>query len=140
MRKLAGFLMIAMVGVILFSFKSGSEPGIKFENYTFERAKKEAKKSGKLLFIDAYTDWCGPCRAMANGACKDENVGKAFDQSFVSIKIEMEKNPDGPEVARMYGVRAYPTLLVIDGDGKLVKQLIGMQSADRLIALAESVR
>ncbi len=51
----------------------------------------------------------------------------------------MEKDEDGPEVARMYNVRAYPTLLVIDGEGNLVKQVIGFQTKDRLIALAESV-
>ena len=51
----------------------------------------------------------------------------------------MEKDKDGPETALMYKIKAYPTLLIIDGKGNLVKQAIGMQSADGLIALAKSV-
>ena len=51
----------------------------------------------------------------------------------------MEKNPDGKEVARMYNVRAYPTLIIIDGEGNLVKQTIGFQTKERIISFAKSV-
>ena len=77
---------------------------------------------------------------MAATAFKDERVGDLYNASFINIKVEMEKDVDGPEIARMYKVKAYPTLLMIDGKGNLVKQAIGMQSADQLIALAKSVK
>lgn len=113
--------------------------GITFKKKSFEEAKKEAKKSGKLIFIDAYTDWCGPCKRMAATSFKDAKVGEMFNKNFVNMKVEMEKDADGPELARKYRVVAYPTLLIVDGNGKLVKQAVGMKSSDQLIALAKSV-
>ena len=113
--------------------------GIAFKSMTLEKAKKEAMKSGKLIFIDAYTDWCGPCKRMAATSFKDLAVGQLFNANFINLKIEMEKNPEGPGIARKYSVKAYPTLIIIDGTGKVVKQTIGMKSKDQLLALAESV-
>lgn len=113
--------------------------GITFKKRTFEEAKAEAKKSGKLIFIDAYTDWCGPCKRMAATSFKDPKVGELFNDNFVNLKVEMEKDSDGPNLARKYGVNAYPTLLIVDGNGKLVKQSVGMKSSAQLIALANSV-
>jgi len=116
-----------------------AEGGITFESMTLEKAMKEAKKSGKLIFVDAYTDWCGPCKYMAATSFKDAAVGELFNKSFINIKVEMEKDAEGPEIARLYSVKAYPTLLLIDGNGRLVKQSVGAKSSDQLIALANSV-
>ena len=76
---------------------------------------------------------------MAATSFKDPAVGKLFNANFINLKIEMEKNPEGPGIARKYGVKAYPTLIIIDGTGKVVKQTIGMKSKDQLLALANSV-
>ncbi|XOV68148.1 MAG: thioredoxin family protein [Fluviicola sp.] len=113
--------------------------GISFKKKSFEEAKQEAKKSGKLIFIDAYTDWCGPCKRMAATSFKDPKVGDLFNKNFINLKVEMEKDADGPELARKYRVVAYPTLLIVDGNGKLIKQAVGMKNSDQLIALAKSV-
>ncbi len=121
------------------SGKMAPTSGISFKKKSFEDAKKEAKKSGKLIFIDAYTDWCGPCKRMAATSFKDPKVGELFNKNFVNLKVEMEKDADGPELARKYRVVAYPTLLIVDGNGKLIKQSVGMKSSDQLIALAKSV-
>ncbi len=117
-----------------------SDGGIEFEKMSLAQAKKKAIETGKIIFIDCYTDWCGPCKRMAATAFKDERVGALYNASFINIKVEMEKDADGPEIARLYKIKAYPTLLMIDGKGNLVKQAIGMQSADQLIALAKSVK
>ena len=113
--------------------------GIKFRGMSLEEAKKEAKSTGKIIFIDAYTDWCGPCKKMAATTFTDEKVGEVFNSKFINIKIEMEKSEDGPAVARAYGVRAYPTLLFIDGSGMLKKQVVGLQTPEQLIAVAKSI-
>ncbi|MBL4862541.1 MAG: DUF255 domain-containing protein [Crocinitomicaceae bacterium] len=75
---------------------------------------------------------------MAATSFKDKEVGELFNENFINLKIEMEKNPDGKEIARLYNVRAYPTLIFIDGNGRVVKQSIGMKTTSQLIAMAES--
>jgi len=51
----------------------------------------------------------------------------------------MEKNADGREISRMYKINAYPTLLIINGEGELQKKVVGMQKAGGLIQLANAV-
>lgn len=157
MKKIIAVLGVGALGLIFMSSTCSQEvattresskpirtnampgPGISFDSMTFEKAKKEAEKSGKLIFIDAYTDWCGPCKRMAATSFVDPAVGDVFNKNFINLKIEMEKDPEGPEIARLYGVKAYPTLLIVDGSGKLIKQSMGMKTSEQLIALAQSV-
>lgn len=116
------------------------QTGIDFKNSTFENALAEAKKTGKLIFLDAYTDWCGPCKNMAATSFKNEAVASLYNAKFINIKIEMEKSPEGPGLAQKYGIKAYPSLLFLDGDGKIVKYVVGFQSANQLIDIANSIK
>lgn len=138
MKKVIGILSVAVIAVVLMSSFAGKDKGIEFENITLEKAKKEAAKSGKLVFIDAYTDWCGPCKRMAATTFQDPEVGEFFNENFVNLKVEMEKDADGPEIAKRYRVSAYPTMLIIDGNGNLVKSVIGFKTKEQLMAIAES--
>src|SRR5690606_38708141 len=140
MKKLISILSIGFMFVILMtSASSQSESEINFQHIDLTEAKAQAVKTGKYIFIDCYTDWCGPCKRMAATSFKDPRVAAVFNKQFINIKIEMEKDKDGPETALQYKIKGYPTLLIIDGQGNLIKQAVGMQSADGLIALAKSV-
>jgi thiol:disulfide interchange protein len=139
MKKVVGILFVAVIAVAMMSSFAGKGKGIQFSKVTLEKAKKEASKSGKLIFIDAYTDWCGPCKRMAATTFQDPEVGEFFNKNFVNMKVEMEKDVDGVEIAKRYRVSAYPTLLIIDGNGSLVKSVIGFKTKAQLMAIAESV-
>lgn len=149
MKKLFGILSVAVLTMAFVYEKSDSsvtvnapvqsESGIRFKNVSLERAKELAAETDKLIFIDAYTSWCGPCKRMAATSFKDDEVGEIFNDKFVNLKIDIEKDADGPEVAKLYKVRAYPTLLIIDSKGKLVKSSVGFMTSDQLISLANSV-
>ena len=143
MKKVIGLLAI---GIISMAFvvknekaRIQEEGGIKFKNISLEKAKKESTDSGKLIFIDAHTSWCGPCKKMAATSFKDAEVAEIYNEKFINLKIDCEKDADGPEISRLYKIKAYPTLLIIDGNGKLIKQIVGFQTADGLKAIANSV-
>lgn len=116
-----------------------AETGISFQKISLDEAKALAKKSNKLIFIDCYTTWCGPCKAMDKNVFSQEKVGTTFNQKFINIKLDMEKDADGKKVAADYRVNSYPTLLFMDKDGTLKKRAIGMKSADDLISIAKSL-
>lgn len=140
MKRIFGILSLGLMMILLMtSVSSAPQNGISFQHIDLTEAKAQAVKTGKYIFIDCYTDWCGPCKRMAATSFMDDRVANVFNKQFINIKIEMEKDKDGPETALMYKIKAYPTLLIIDGNGKLIKQAIGMQSADGLLALAKSV-
>jgi thiol-disulfide isomerase/thioredoxin len=146
MKKLFGFLLVAGMVSTAFVSKSKLETssvvmkdGIDFQKSSYDEAIKEAKKSGKLIFIDAYTEWCGPCKKMAATSFMDPEVASLFNSKFINLKVEMEKSTDGPMIAQKYSVRAYPSLLFINGEGKVVKYAVGYQTAEQLIAIGKSL-
>ncbi|MGB1018129.1 MAG: thioredoxin domain-containing protein [Chitinophagales bacterium] len=98
--------------------------GIAFFKGTFDEAKAEAKKEGKLIFMDAYATWCGPCKRMARDVFPTKEAGEYFNANFVNVKMDMEKG-EGRGLAKKYGVRSYPTLLFIDYNGDVVYETKG---------------
>lgn len=145
MKKSIGLLMMLAVIASAFVWKSEQKStfqdavGIKFKGISLDEAKTQAKSSGKIIFIDCYTDWCGPCKKMAASSFKDPKVAALFNEKFINLKVEMEKSEDGPGLARMYGVKAYPTLLFIDANGKLKESKIGFQTAEQLVDIAKKL-
>jgi len=92
--------------------------GIDFKHIAFEEASQQAKAQDKLVFIDFYTEWCGPCKRLAAGPFKEQANGDFFNQHFISLKLDAEK--EGRKAASRYQVRSYPTLLFVNGDGEIV--------------------
>lgn len=139
-KILGGLALIFIVSSFVWNTnKDEKETGIMFEHVSLEEAKQLAKETGKIIFIDAYAEWCGPCKRMAATAFKEQEVGDVYNSKFINLKIDCEKDADGPEIAKRYKIRAYPTLLFIDAEGKLVKSVIGMRDGNQLIALSESI-
>lgn len=115
-----------------------STTGMTFFEGTWDEALEMAKQENKLIFLDAYASWCGPCKLLKKNVFPLEEVGGLYNEHFINIAIDMEKG-FGPQLARNYQVTAYPTLLFIDGDGKLVKKAIGYHPKDQFIALGKEV-
>ena len=108
------------------------QSGIQFVQLPLEEALKQAKAENKLVFLDCYTSWCGPCRMMASKVFTQKAVGDLFNERFVNLKMDMEKGA-GVDVAKRYNVSAYPTMLLLDGDGQVVYKIIGARRATDLM-------
>ena len=134
--------LIGLMAIVTLAFTPADDTDkeIKFEHLGFEEALKLAKEKKKLIFIDCYTVWCGPCKHMAATAFKDDEVADVYNDQFINLKIEMQKDADGPELSRRYAVQGYPTLLIVDHNGKVVERRLGMQSSNALLDLARSVK
>lgn len=98
--------------------------GISFEHSSWEDILKKAKEENKLIFIDAYTTWCGPCKMMARNVFTDAEVGTFFNQNFINVKLDMEKEP-GLSLKTKLNVTAYPTLIFIDANEKIEHKAVG---------------
>ena len=105
---------------------------------TFAEAQEKAKAEDKLIFMDAYTDWCGPCKWMSKNTFTDESVASFFNENFINVKMNMEKG-EGPGLARKYRVRGYPSLLFLNADGSVAHTKLGAQDASSFLALGKRV-
>ncbi|KQR92431.1 thiol:disulfide interchange protein [Chryseobacterium sp. Leaf180] len=129
MKKSAilGFLFIAVL-----SFAQG----IQFESGNFASLLAKAKKENKLIFVDAYAVWCGPCKLMVKNIFPLKDVGEYYNTHFVNAKIDMEKG-EGIELAKKYKVSAFPTYLFINGDGEEVHRTLGYVEEKAFIQFAK---
>ncbi len=110
------------------------EKGIHFHHDKWENVLAEAKKENKLIFLDAYTSWCGPCKWMAANVFTNDTAAQFYTKNFVNAKFDMEKG-EGKILAECYHVTMYPTLLFINGDGEVVHQACGSMPLDKFLAL-----
>ncbi len=117
--------------------QAGQE-GIMFTTGGYEAALARAKAESKLLFVDCYTTWCGPCKMLTRQTFPDKAVGDFFNTHFVSIQIDME-NGEGVELAKRWGVDAYPTMIVLDADGNERGRIVGFQSPAQLLEQVHNI-
>lgn len=121
--------------VALFVFTNVFSQGIQFEHGTFSEALAKAKKENKMVFMDCYTTWCGPCKYLAKNVFTQKEVGEFFNKNFVNVKMDMESEAGKPLMGR-YQVSAFPTLLWLDGDGNIQHKTMGAGDAKSLIGTA----
>ena len=122
--------------LMLISISMLSAQGITFEKGSWAEVVNKAKAENKYIFVDAYAEWCGPCKWMAKNVFTDAKVAEHFNSKFVNYKFDMEKG-EGPEFAKTYAVAAYPTLLFFNPNGELVHKVLGAQPADQLLMQSE---
>jgi thioredoxin 1 len=115
------------------------EEGIRFVTAPWAKVLKQAKAEKKIIFFDAYAIWCGPCISMQKDVFTRPDVAAYFNRQFINVKVDVEQG-EGPELAQRYQAEYLPTLLFIDGNGRVVKKIIGKQSADKLLAEAKTVK
>lgn len=130
--------VIALVCAFCSELKAQNNEGVVFlENKTFAEALETAKASGKKLFLDCYTTWCGPCKMMTSKIFPQKEAGDYFNAEFVNIKIDMEKG-EGIELAKRFKIKAYPTFIMFDNNGKEIGRLVG--GRERAIDFVEAVK
>ncbi len=121
----------AVVVILIVAFKSPSvnfnenvAGGIQFKKESWNDVLKMAKKENKLIFLDIYASWCGPCKRLKANTFSDAEVGKLYNQKFINVALDGEKG-EGVMIAQKYQVESYPTLLFFNGNGNIVKRTGG---------------
>ncbi|MFT5823627.1 MAG: thioredoxin 1 [Crocinitomix sp.] len=108
--------------------------GINFFHGTWQEALAIAQEENKLIFLDAYAAWCGPCKMMARTTFKEKEVGDFFNANFINVKMDMEKHAEGPRLSNDLYLTAYPTLYFLNHTEKPVYKTLGFLDAEKLIS------
>ena len=129
MRKI-----IFIFAAILIANVNAQAQGVKFQKGSWQEILDLAKEQDKLIFMDAYTTWCGPCKKMAKEIFPQKTVGNFYNKNFINVKMDMEKG-EGTMLSDQYGVTVYPTLLFIASDGTLVHRVAGYHNTEQFLDL-----
>lgn len=132
------FRVFISLVIFLTSF-SFLNPGIDFklgDSYSFETIKEEALKQDKVIFIDLFATWCGPCKKMEAEVFNKEAVGQKYNPSFVNYKVDIQ-SPEGAKVAKRYNINSYPTYLFLKPNGEVLYRLEGVFTPDGMIEEAD---
>ena len=122
---------IITIVLAVFAITAGAQTDFN-EGKTFQQILDKATVEGKPVFIDCYTEWCGPCKQMAKNVFPQKEAGEYFNSKFICWKVDMEKG-EGPELAKKYEVAAYPTFLILNADGTLRATQVGSAPLEKFI-------
>ena len=90
---------------------------------------EEVKNSDKLVLLDFYADWCGPCRMVA--PILHEIAEERPDVIVGKINVDEEE-----DLAAAFGVYSIPTLVVMK-NGSIVRQTSGARPKAQILAMLE---
>ena len=133
--KLKSIFLILFLG---FTHILYAQESIQFENKTFSEILAKAKKEKKIIFMDAFAVWCGPCKMMEKNTFPKESVRKFYNENFINARFDMEKG-EGKEIAKKYQVFSYPTFLFLNGDGEVVHKSLGYQEEEEFLQVGKNV-
>lgn len=153
MKSAPLYILLAVTGLITTSFVSPSiitnemptcsaknatikkDGGITFIEQDWDKALKTAQSQNKLVFLDIYATWCGPCKMLKQYTFTDAKVGEFFNKNFINVSVDGEKGV-GPGLAEKFAIEGYPTLIVADASGKPVLVTAGYLPSDVLLNFA----
>lgn len=132
MRNLLTLFVLALSGLFISTATRAQNRSVEFEHTEWKKVLNKAKKENKLIFVDCYTSWCGPCKMMAKDVFTQDHVADYFNANFVNYKVDMEKG-EGPTLKPDWKINAYPTFLVINSKGEVIHRVVGAYGADEFI-------
>src|SRR5438067_1652639 len=94
-----------------------------------QAAMRESVRQQKPLFVSVGARWCGPCRKMHSETFPNAAFAAQVNSQFIPVLIDADEQP---AVVQKLGVEAYPTVLVVSPEQKIVGRFTGFQTAPQL--------
>lgn len=92
--------------------------------------KEEVILSDKLVLVDLYAPWCGPCRALAPVL---EEIAEKYQDKVKVVKVNVDEEES---IAQRFGVMSISTVIFFR-DGKAVASFVGLKSPSEIESIVE---
>ncbi len=119
--RFLGICLLAMFGSCILLEFADAQQSIRWR-YDYDEARKEAKQTGKPIFIEFTTNNCFWCKKLESTTFRDPTNAQVLRQSFIPVKIHAEKYR---ELVKNLGINRYPTLVLARPDGKILDMHVG---------------
>lgn len=120
---------ICLLLIVLFSYNSSANTDIWF--YSFDEAQKTALATDKLILVDFWANWCGPCKRMDRESWSKEEV-KLLMNNYVPLKVDIDVYKD---IAMKYKVKGIPYIFILDGNGKVIYRQMSYKRKSEVLSL-----
>jgi thiol-disulfide isomerase/thioredoxin/Flp pilus assembly protein TadD len=104
----------------------------------FSESLKRAKTEKKVVMVDVFAVWCGPCKMMDRTTFSDPSVGAWVKANVVAVKVDAEKG-EGRKIAQRYMVGSFPTILFLDSSGNEIDRLIAVYPPAAFITAGKAI-
>lgn len=88
---------------------------------SYENAQKLAIATNKLIVVDFWATWCGPCKKMDREAWQDPQIERLLE-NYIPLKIDIDRSR---QLADLYGIKSIPYVFILDGNGEVVFKSLG---------------
>jgi thioredoxin:protein disulfide reductase len=100
-----------------------------------EGALAKARAERRLVLVDVYADWCAQCKELDEKTWPDPGVKGWLAQNAVAVRIDTDARRK--DLAAKLGIRSYPTVLLLDAEGRELRRSLGFQSPGAMRAWLE---
>lgn len=140
MKKTINYILSALILFITLPHvvNAQEKTGIHFEQKSFKDILKKSAQTNKLIFVDAYTSWCIPCKWMDKNVFVNDTISTFYNANFVNFKQDMEKG-EGPDLRKKYNVSVYPTYLFLSSDGTVLHRSTSKMEVQEFLELGKAV-
>ncbi len=138
-RFILSFLILLLIGGMIQPIHAQAVKVNYTEIQKWEEIKDLAQRHRKPVFVDFYADWCPPCKAFNENVLGDREVAAFLNRHYISIKLDAEAFP-GSRMADELGIKAYPTIFLIDRNGVVREIIEGLPEYDEFFTMIRKVR
>lgn len=142
-------IMIAVLAVFPISCRDGGEK-LSEEWLPFNEGIELAAREGKPVVIDFFTSWCRWCKVMDSETFSHPAVKEYLGKNFVAIRINAENRTEQlkyrgkaytpVELTRSFGVRGFPSLAYLNGEGELIMVVAGFKKPEIFLPTLKYVK
>lgn len=126
-------ILINFIFLILLIFaKTTFAEDVTFSQGTYQEMLDKAKAENKTIMIDFVTDWCKWCVETDRKVYTNSEVSAFANAHQINWKIDAEKG-EGPELAKKYGVKGFPTIVFTNADGTEIDRIYGYLPAEQFL-------
>ena len=121
-----------LIGLFLSVLCLQAKCQIQFDEGSFTEVLAKAKQEKRMVFMDCYTSWCGPCKMMMPIV---EEIATEYAGKLVVAKVDTASSPG---TAARFGIRHIPTILFFK-NGEVVEKQVGATPKTALVERIKAI-